>query len=56
MYVCVCDALNNNKLIIIIQQYKIKNLKQIKELQLCDQCCKCNKIVNAIIRGYHETI
>lgn len=49
MIVCICDSLNDNQLKFIIKSTKIRSVKDIHKLHICNNCKKCCKEIKKLI-------
>lgn len=46
MIVCVCNSINENKLVETIKKYNIQHIEELqKKLSICNNCCTCQRYI-----------
>jgi bacterioferritin-associated ferredoxin len=52
MIVCVCNNVNEEKIVQIIKNKTIKSIEDLQmEISICDQCQTCEKYINFLIKS-----
>lgn len=50
MIVCVCNCINEDKIIKTIEEHHIKDINELREkLNVCNNCCLCQRYIESMI-------
>ena len=50
MIICVCNCINEEKIVQTIEEHKIQNIKQLRDkISVCNNCCMCQRYIENMI-------
>lgn len=50
MIVCVCNCINEEKIIKTIEENNIQNIEELRnKINICNNCCMCQKYIENMI-------
>lgn len=50
MIVCVCNRVNEDKIVETIEEHKIQDIEELREkLNVCNNCCCCQRYIENMI-------
>lgn len=55
MIVCICNCVDEEKIVKTIKNNNIKNIEDLQEkIKICDNCCTCKRYIENIIELFKK--